>query len=174
MDWLSNVSLRMMEFLQRFGIDLSMVAAVATIVATVFSIFTAYKASRSPGRSRDRISRYFVFGQVFGSAVAVGSSALLFLVKLGALRDLNILTLIDTPREVLVVIGSLALILCSIACTIYFRPARMTVIAGVALGFIGAVLFAEGVFAAHEYMNRRIDEDRGKLIEVPKPSLKTN
>jgi hypothetical protein len=68
----------------------------------------------------------------------------------------NLFSFLDTPREVLVVLLSLFLILGSIACTTYFRPARMTVIAGVALGFIAAVLFAEGVFAAHDYMNRRL------------------
>lgn len=47
----------------------------------------------------------------------------------------------------------------------------MTVIAGVALGFIAAMLFAEGVFAAQGYMNRRLDADRkaciGSLISAP-------
>jgi hypothetical protein len=48
----------------------------------------------------------------------------------------------------------------------------MTVIAGVALGFILAVVFTESVLAAYDYMNRRVGSEKKVFIgtSIPLPS----
>ena len=130
-------------------IDILSAAYVSFAVAFITGLYISWLAfGKYRGSKRSRVLRFIPF------IVTVCNALIIWARVIGNVQDF--LSFLDTPREVIVVVGSLALILCSIVCTIYFRPARMTVIAGVALGFIAAVLFAEGVFAAQEYMNHRL------------------
>lgn len=145
--------------LQWFASQGSVLIGAFTIVALLLAVYERYVKRSHSG-----------FARWFGVLVGTLSAFLSFGVSFFRLFSENLLRFIDTPREVIVVVGCLVVILLSIVCTIYFRPARMTVIAGVALGFIAAVLFAEGIFAAQAYMEKRLNAEKKAVIQIPAPS----
>lgn len=56
---------------------------------------------------------------------------------------------------------SIAALICVALCiriTISVAPTRITVIAGVAMGIVAAMLFVEGAVALNEHMSSRLDE----------------
>jgi hypothetical protein len=145
--------------LQWFASQGPAIIGAFTVLALILAVYERYVTKR-----HSKTARWL------GVLIGTLSALLSFGVSLVRILSENLLSFIDTPREVFVVMACLVLILCSIVCTIYFRPARMTVIAGVALGFIVSVLFAEGIFAAQAYMNKRLEAEKKAVIRIRVPS----
>jgi hypothetical protein len=108
--------------------------------------------------------------------IEIFSPALAFLGALFTLADQFsiIKPLVSQSREMIIISTSLLVVLACIAITVYFNPSRMTVVAGVSLGFIGAALLVEGFLELDAYIEKRINAEKSAKVPaqaIDEPSL---
>ena len=97
-------------------------------------------------RDSGRIERYlFLIFSILGFAY--------FIFTLG-----SYFSSVSLSREVVIVGASIALIIILAIVTIVLTPSRMTVIAGIAIGLVVAVLMVETFLWVNGIMNHRLDQ----------------
>ena len=134
---------------------MSLVMLTLTMIISSFRIKVRKKSKNSSEIDISITNKLF---QLINSSLPTftfAASAFLVMNLLTSLPSLN--PLIDgiTRENIIVSISLLIIVICSLI-TVYYTPSRMTVIAGVAIGLILAVLALETFLALNQYMNERV------------------
>jgi hypothetical protein len=130
-------------------------SAAVALFTIGWKVYSTYRVAR---HQRAKSGSYFPLLRLVVASV----TASIAILSVAGRFWLEVIENAIPKREVAVVLVCLLLIVASIIITIYFNPSRMTVVAGVALGFIGAVLLLEAFLWLSGAIDGRLAQEQKK------------